>query len=358
MSANHLVMLVHGINTRARWTNQIKSALREADFVVEATSYGKFGVPRFLLPFRFLRRRAIERVARSIAAAKSKHAPTKISVISHSFGTYVISRIIAEHPEHKWERIIFCGSVVPDDFPLDQFFDRFRDPLLNEVGTRDFLPALAESTTWGYGSVGSHGYNAVGVETRWHNGARHSDFLNKTFCTKYWVPFLRNGEIVQADEPVEFPWYIRVITALPLRWLQPVAVVALLIFASCFIPGDQPAKRQDSQETRVNSFRINLPNENFSPGERFWSRPTHDRWVELYPNGLRSTFNLKARTSLHGCDGSIVLNQQSPKLELLIPDRGCEQMILRFRRRSEKWLDQILRTDLRWNDLAVMEEVN
>jgi hypothetical protein len=59
-----------------------------------------------------------------------------MSVISHSFGTYVISKIIAEYPEFQWERIIFCGSVVRDDFRFDQVLERFRHPLLNEVGQR------------------------------------------------------------------------------------------------------------------------------------------------------------------------------------------------------------------------------
>jgi hypothetical protein len=45
--------------------------------------------------------------------------------------------------------IIFCGSVVRDDFEFDKVLDRFEVPLLNEVGTRDFLPALGESAGWG-----------------------------------------------------------------------------------------------------------------------------------------------------------------------------------------------------------------
>src|SRR4051812_1316584 len=104
----HLVMLVHGINTRALWMDMVRPALEDAGFVVASTSYGEYGVARFLMPFRFLRRQAIDRVLIDINTALRLYKPAKLSVISHSFGTYVVSRIIADHPEIVWNRVIFC----------------------------------------------------------------------------------------------------------------------------------------------------------------------------------------------------------------------------------------------------------
>jgi hypothetical protein len=51
--------------------------------------------------------------------------------------------------------------VNAQDFPFEQYLKRFTIPVINEIGTRDFLPALAESITWGYGSVGTHGFREV-----------------------------------------------------------------------------------------------------------------------------------------------------------------------------------------------------
>jgi len=220
-----LVVLVHGINTYAHWISTIKPALEDADFRVSATSYGRFGILRFLLPLNSLHRGAIQRVVTDIQTAIRIHNPRRMSVICHSFGTYVIARVLAEHPEFRWNRIIFCGSVLRDDFPLHQYLDRFNQPLINEVGTRDFLPALAQSVTWGYGSVGSNGYNAPPVETRWHRRLFHSDFLTPEFCTRFWIPFLRDGTIVRADAPSTLPLPIRLITKLPLRWLVSVSLL-------------------------------------------------------------------------------------------------------------------------------------
>ncbi len=237
---DHLVILVHGINTRALWMSEIKPALERAGFVVAPTSYGKFGLLRFLSPFTSMRTKAINRVVADIRTARRSYQhmfgaePKSMSVISHSFGTYMVSRILSDYPEFEWRRIIFCGSVVSEDYDFDRVLARFAHPLLNEIGTRDYWPALAESIGWGYGSVGSTGFNRPPVETRWHKGLRHSDFLTEKFCDRYWIPFLNGEKPARAGSGTDLPFGIRLLTALPLRWLAPLltlAIVATLIWS-------------------------------------------------------------------------------------------------------------------------------
>jgi pimeloyl-ACP methyl ester carboxylesterase len=230
----HLVILVHGINTRAQWTSEIMPALEEAGVLVEATSYGKYSVLRFLLPFKFLRWKAEKRVLVDIREAIRLHRPEKISIIAHSFGTYLVSQIIANNPDLQFHRIIFCGSVLRESFPFGDYMQRFTTPILNEVGTRDFWPAVAESLGWGYGSIGSYGANRPGTRTRYHRGFSHSQFLKKAFAVPFWIPFLTRGEIVRGDEWAPMWWPVRVITALPLRYLPIVLVLATLVFG--FVP--------------------------------------------------------------------------------------------------------------------------
>ena len=224
----HLVILVHGINTFADWMPAMADTLESAGFLVSPTSFGDMRVSRFLLPIGRPRQQAIQRVLTNIRTAKELHKPDRISVITHSFGTYVVARILQREP-WPWHRIIFCGSVLPEKFPLDEVRDRFTAPLLNEVGTRDIWPAMAAWVTWGYGSVGSYGFNHPTVRTRWHEGFRHSDFLTSDFCNKYWVPFLRDGTIIRgSDKPSRLPWTIRAITKIPLRWIVLFLFLALL----------------------------------------------------------------------------------------------------------------------------------
>jgi hypothetical protein len=223
----HLVILVHGINTQAQWFGVVKPALEDAGLVAAPAGYGMYGLLRFLLPIEHFRRRAVEKVTRKIKIAMKIYEPEHLSVIAHSFGSFIIARIIASEFQLKWHRIIFCGSVVREDFPLEQYLERFSKPIVNEIGTRDCWPAIAEAVTWGYGSVGSRGFQSPAVEERWHANLRHSDFLKTDFCNKYWVTFLRDGKIERADPPSPLPWYVRILARLPLRW----GIVCLLVAA-------------------------------------------------------------------------------------------------------------------------------
>jgi hypothetical protein len=142
---------------------------------------------------------------KQIRIAKQTSGAEDISIIAHSFGTYVVSHILQENFELKFRRIIFCGSVVRYGFPFEQFYQRFDPPILNEVGTRDIWPAMAESVTWGYGSAGTYGFRRPLVKDRWHNGAEHGFFLTAEFCHKYWLPFIAGGRVVPTSENPERP---------------------------------------------------------------------------------------------------------------------------------------------------------
>jgi pimeloyl-ACP methyl ester carboxylesterase len=239
LPSNHLVILVHGINTRALWMGNIGPALEDAGFAVGATSFGRFSVLRFLAPVPWYRQRAIARVEYDIKLSidlykrKVGKQPEKLSVISHSFGTYVVAAILARNPDLHWYRVIFCGSVLREDFDLGSIMHRFEDPLLNEVGINDYWPILAESAGWGYGSVGSNQFNRPGVFTRWHNSYRHSDFLTKEFCRKFWVPFLKGDNPRREADPTKMPLWIRTIASLPLRWMiLAIAIVGVTLIVS------------------------------------------------------------------------------------------------------------------------------
>ena len=227
-TSTHVVILVHGIRDRALWQNSIRDTLEDEGFKVAPSNYDRFSLFKFLLPFPVFRSQAIKEVSKQVTIVKHRNHHADM-VIAHSFGTYVISELMKERFEVKFHRIIFCGSVVPYNFEYEQITDRFSEPILNEVGTRDPWPAIAESVTTGYGSAGSYGFKRGGdlVRDRWHNGAGHGFFLNPSFCKDYWVPFLEDGTIVEAAKKPEDPpvW----LEALSLFKIKYILVGALLI---------------------------------------------------------------------------------------------------------------------------------
>src|SRR5262249_30252264 len=120
-----------------------------------------------------------------------------ISILAHSFGTYIVAEILTSKPDIKVHRLVFCGSIVPFDHPfLHQIGHRITDCVVNDIGTRDVWPALANSITTGYGDAGTYGFRShPKVTDRWFKGFKHSDFfLDVDFCKENWIPFFKQGE--------------------------------------------------------------------------------------------------------------------------------------------------------------------
>lgn len=231
----HVVILIHGIRTKAHWQNNIRRTLESHGFIVNPTNYGTLDVLRFLFPFPVFRRKIIDEVTRQIRAIIKDNKTAKCSIIAHSFGTYVVSEILRRHADIDFHRIIFCGSVLSDAFKFERHVRQFQQPLVNEVGSRDSWPAIAEAVTWGYGSAGTYGFRRPGVHDRWHNGKTHSAFLNHDFCLKYWTPFLDSGHIVRDDvEPEQPPWWIRLVTRLQIKYAIIFIALAMVIGLNIF----------------------------------------------------------------------------------------------------------------------------
>jgi hypothetical protein len=224
----HVVVLVHGIRDFALWQTNVRATLEKEGFKTEATNYGRLNLIQFLLPFSYFRKKATETVWKELRIIKQNNEASLLSIIAHSFGTYVVAHLMQENFDIKFHRVIFCGSVVRYGFPIEQFQDRFSQPILNEVGTRDVWPAMAESITTGYGSAGTYGFRRPLVRDRWHNGARHGFFLDADFCKKFWVPFLRDGTVVTGSDSPEPPsFWTQLITIVKIKF------VVILLLLSC-----------------------------------------------------------------------------------------------------------------------------
>src|SRR5262245_31492649 len=86
--------------------------------------YGYFDAFRFWFP-SWTRKRPIERVHTQIQVAlqvaRERDPNAKLSIIAHSFGTYIVGEILKRDFTLKLHGLILCGSVLPQDFPWHQY---------------------------------------------------------------------------------------------------------------------------------------------------------------------------------------------------------------------------------------------
>ena len=212
-----MVVLVHGILSMGVWHSNIKRELKANGLLAESTNAGLVQLPAFILPLDWLRNKPVDKVWRDIQTIKNANSKCRISILAHSFGTFIVSRLFEREDQFGVERIAFCGSIAPEGYAFPVGTARC-GTIINEVGCSDFWPALAHSITWGYGKSGTYGFQSPGIEDRWHDSLGHGGFLTRDFCRRFWIPYFEDGSVVPGDGAQLPPLWIKLLTLFPLRW--------------------------------------------------------------------------------------------------------------------------------------------
>jgi hypothetical protein len=240
----HVVLLIHGIRTTARWIGMIKNTLERSSttpLIVELVYYGRFSLLRFLLPGP-TRWGPVATVKQYVEAVRKRNDDLakpfderrRISVIAHSFGTYCLFRALDKQPNIKLHRVILCGFVLPTGFDIGRYrLQLGPDKILNECGDRDPWPVLAKKIAWGCGSAGTFGLSNERARNRFHRNG-HSDYFDAGFVRDMWEPFLSRGDIKESQWDIErseypTPWWISALDLFPLKFTI-LAILAVGIF--------------------------------------------------------------------------------------------------------------------------------
>ena len=95
------------------------------------------------------------------------------------------------------------------------------------------------------------------------------------------------------------------------------------------------------------------------PGPRWWLRLNDSTWIERYPDGLESRFNVVGHATVNGIEGTIVVKvsgktqktgtDNAGGLQAFIPDKGSKVMHHLYRNTA--------RGDAEWFDLGEMKSV-
>ncbi|MFO1417957.1 MAG: macro domain-containing protein [Methylotetracoccus sp.] len=231
---DHTVFMVHGIRTAGDWMEKVGRILREADLSTNPVpvGYGFFDVLSFLLPVGWIRNHLIDRIGRELVRCHNLATTKKLSIVAHSFGTFLIAYALKRNPNVKVNCVVLCGSVVPGGFDwslldgqlsdIDYRYPGFR--ILNDCGWRDIWPVFAQTFTWGFGSSGRFGFQSGSVKDRFHNLA-HSDFFTDEFINEFWVPVIVEGKIVERKElRPKSSWWLQVLTRFHIKYIALLAV--------------------------------------------------------------------------------------------------------------------------------------
>lgn len=235
VKSTDVIVLLHGIRTRALWYDTAKNLLRHIPTVeVHTIGYGRFDVLRFLLPFtRASVRRLVLKELNSIRWRYERQSqPIRMSVIAHSFGTYTIVKILEEEDYIDLDTLVLCGSVLPSNYDFGALGRKVSNRIINDAGSQDIFPVLARLATVGYGDSGTFGFLKGLCRDRFFN-FRHSDFFAADFISKYWVSIFSEQKIEEPGSDRsqwDSPLTIRLLSVLPDAVLPKFILPALAMF--------------------------------------------------------------------------------------------------------------------------------
>lgn len=226
-----VLILVHGIQTDGAWHRLVQNELSDVQNInVIESSYDCVTAAQLVGPFR---KGPIEDVTREMREARRREPRARMMVIAHSFGSYIISRILKDASDLEFERIVLCGSIIPRKFKWDLFARNMaQSSILNHVGTEDFYPVLATFASVGYGASGRLGFKTGLVVDRFFK-LGHSGFFTPEHIRAHWRPFITNGHIEKSQWDTDKPTTGMGILMASHPWIgRPLAIAAVVALAS------------------------------------------------------------------------------------------------------------------------------
>ena len=215
-SVDHVLLMVHGIRDLGAWQDELKKTLSKNGIASVSIRYGYYDLFQFLFPFPWFRNRVVRKISRHLREVETYYPNAQFSFLAHSFGTYLVGKLFLQDPNLRAKKVIFCGSVLSDTY-IERIGNRFDAPLINEIGIKDYWPIFAKSVTWGYGSTGSNGFDHPIVHNRFHSGG-HSYFLTSNFARRNWIPFLKEGKIVEGINRPKINIFQRIAISISIKY--------------------------------------------------------------------------------------------------------------------------------------------
>ena|GEM_PF-2915901 len=258
---HHLVITVHGIRTYGNWQADLKGLLEAAEpgITVLNYQYGYFSSLAFLVPP--LRWMVAWRFRRFFAhAIESVPEGSRIDVVAHSFGTYLVASAVPKVPRtRQLHTILLAGSVLRPAYPWFRYQQAgCLRRVVNECGWDDTVLVLCQSTALMMGMAGRVGFQGMvgGQLLNRYYRCGHGGYFDREhrLMRENWVPILTTEDpIMPIDHRPKLTALggARLFLMNNLQFIKVIAAAAILL-AIILIPLDW--LRKADYQKRVERF--------------------------------------------------------------------------------------------------------
>jgi hypothetical protein len=197
------VISLHGIRTHGVWQKTITPLLSKKGWTVHPLDYGRFGLHKFC---RAKARNAkIDWFRDEYTRIYDGTDPNRPSIIAHSFGTYIVAAALEKYEAIRFNKIIFCGSIVDPNYPWLTILNNDQaKQVRNDYGRLDLWSKLADLAVSDAGPSGAEGFKTKDprIINKEFKKYKHSDYFNELHFRSYWIPFIEEP-VLNLDQDIQ-----------------------------------------------------------------------------------------------------------------------------------------------------------
>lgn len=195
MPRDKALVTIHGIRTHADWNAEITLNASANGWMVAPFQYGYESPSVFLKKQR--RKEIVDLFRDFLARLKNEYGIGEVSVIAHSFGTYIAVNYILgfDEPPTRFDSLILCGAIIDHELDLDRFRGKAAN-IINEKAPNDEWVEWARKANLGqdelFGYAGTRGFTYP--TARLHEPEStifsHNNVIKSDVISQRWLPFL------------------------------------------------------------------------------------------------------------------------------------------------------------------------
>lgn len=197
-----ILVVIHGLMTKAEWLSNLIPAVNSQGWIAAPYIYDS---PAELLFNDGMRQRVVERFREWVYDLEQKYHPLTISVLCHSFGTYVITKYIEGFASEEYlpvpiNSLILTGSIIRPDFDWNALIPNKVGRVLNVVADGDdivkYMPEggwkklIGMDSLFGQGAIDGITNVSQKVENRKLEILTHTNIFKNDIIEQVFLPYL------------------------------------------------------------------------------------------------------------------------------------------------------------------------
>jgi len=198
-SPKGILVTIHGLLTTASWNSEIMPIFSSQGWTVAPFNYG-YQTPEILLQSGN-RRKVVDLFREWIFELDQRH-PGPISVVAHSFGTYIIGAYLAGFEEQlpvDFETIILTGSILNENYDWDTCKGTKVGRVRNEIAPNDqWVKWMPKPKKWLgldplFGQSGVKGFTSESsiLSQPTNTIFDHNNVIRRDIINQMWLPYIQ-----------------------------------------------------------------------------------------------------------------------------------------------------------------------